>query len=285
MDTEPARIFADSVAFVIDRNAASGNAGNVTAISEKESLLQTVCSHVSASAKPVSYKQLAGRFAGKTKGCSDAELRAALEEAVNGGRLHAWGNFRGARQCYWNVSRADHLAEKIVAFCTTRARTRSEITIPYFTESASAVSGLLADGRLRKFPKIGTERERIGTTDESYVAALRSFAGERLRKAGIQASVFGPAPSAGEKPARDLEREIVDALAPDLNIPVSTVELRKRVHAEEADLARAVFALRDKKRVYLTMHDNAPALSPEGLKQLIHDGHGTYYVALTLRRD
>jgi hypothetical protein len=250
-------------------------------------LLQQVVAKLSAARAPVGYAALRRSL----KSVSEDALRSALEAGLNSGRIFHWGDFGRSRQSYWHIGREQHLDQTIMSLCSKQARRSAEIKVRGFRakEVQSRLGDLLVSGRLRKYPGLGREKEQIGASDQSYAAALREFVAAKLAKAGMEPAAFFGGAAPGSAPSAEMENRILEALRrlePEPNLPVSVVRLRRHLQISDAgkqEFDRAVLELRDRKRVYLSRHDNPAGLSTEDRRALVDGGDGSHYVAVMVR--
>ncbi len=222
---------------------------------------------------PVTFPKLKKMFVGKKSGVSEGDLR----EAIQAPGIFAWTK---PKNSYWHVDPAVWLENEITMQCGKKAVEKIAVKGPPKTEIDEAVNRLVAAGRLLRYPAVEGKKKVLVSAQgahEVYWAYVRETIQEKLKKAGI----------ADREAALDEKIwEILPRLEPELDVPVSSARLRRALglgESEKRQFDEAVLRLREQRRVYLSQHDHAMALSQEDRDWLIEGKDGRYYVAVTRR--
>jgi len=220
---------------------------------------------------PVSWPKLKKAFAGKKSGVSEADLR----EALTGGGIFAWTK---PKNSYWSVDPGAWLEMEILKQCASKAVAKVTVKAAGKKEVDEAVARLTALGKIVPYPALEGKKKVLVTAAggyEAYWAYVREMIAEKLEKAGIE-----------EARLEEKIWDILPKLEPERDVPVSTARVRRALGLSGVDKRRfdeAALNLRQQRRVYLSQHDHALAVSAEERELLIDGKDGKYYVAITRR--
>jgi hypothetical protein len=221
---------------------------------------------------PLTFPKLKKIFVSKKSGVTEADLRAALA----GEGIFAWTK---PKNSYWHIDPALWLENQIVAQCGRKAIDKVVLKGPAKKELDGAVAKLLAEGKIIRYPAIEGKKTVLvaaAGAREAYWAYVRDTIEAKLMKAGI----------AEEAGLDEKIWDILPKLEPERDVPVSTARVRSALGLGENDKHRfdeAVLRLREQRKVYLSQHDHALAVSKEERDLLIEGKDGRYYVAITRR--
>ncbi len=222
-------------------------------------------------------------------------LIQALSE-LEGKGIYRWPAARGKAR-FWCAAAEAFVEGRILAIASECALPLSGLAQKVRRQAhgypeklvRAQIQHLLKEKHLRKYPAFGREAGLLGRTGnpEAYAAAARLFVekiAEKVRAEG--GSLETGAPS---QDAASVEDQILGAMVrrePAGSAPVSVRDLRMDLaQVDKASFDSAALALRAQRRVFLSRHDFPQSL-PAGERDLLIDGQdGSYYVALTERRD
>ncbi len=252
------------------------------------------------SREPLPAKSLQSALALKPK-----VWKALLADAVAKGIAKAWPKGR-----YWHLSPNEAIAANIPGLVEVLRQsaaplTEAELALRMGLPASGVkpvVKAAIAAGQVVKWPKSRYwHQAEAAAVRQHLLEALQagSLPAHRLERATPAYSspktvakilkemlAAGTVVLAYTLPPADLSQQLLDAiqgLQRGPGIPVPVRDLRAAVPSAKADFDRAVLALADGQRVYLTTHDHGWAL-PQGEQDiLVHDGGTKLYVAVTLR--
>lgn len=241
---------------------------------------------VRESAVPVNFSSLIKKFR-----IPADEMRNVLEVERERGTLFAWPRFRGQVR-FWTQEPGAYLREQVLSIVTERAVSAKDLAGLVKKRShgcpekqvAAIVQQLLRDQVIRKYPALGREKFLLGPAGnpEAYAAAGRIAIQAILEKvAAAGASIPEPARLVPERML-----EMMGRLEPSHSAPVSVRELRTALpDLTKDEFDQAARELRRQQRVFLSRHDFPQSLSGEDRAALIDGKDGSYYVAITARRE
>ena len=221
---------------------------------------------------PLTFPKLKKIYVSRKSGVTESDLRAALE----GEGIFSWAK---PKNSYWHIDPAVWLESQIVAQCGRKAIDKVALKGPAKKDIDGAVARLVAEGRLIRYPAVEGKKTVLvaaAGAREAYWAYVRATIEAKLAKAGITE----------ESGLDEKIWDILPKLEPERDVPVSTARVRSALGLEENDKQRfdeAVLRLREQRRVYLSQHDHAMAVSKEERDLLIEGKDGRYYVAITRR--
>jgi len=254
--------------------------------------------------KPLTFKKLKGalnKFSKKAERLNDAELKTAIEAAINQRAVFRWPDYRGT-QYFWRHSPDQAAQQAVLAIAAEEALAKTELIgrackkVQGFSQKAMhrIVVDLVTSRELQQVAAFTSGNLVIRTGSRAaYAAAARKFIEEKLRKAGFDPAEFlRPRALAGARPAPtaslDAAARILEAirsLEPNSGVPVSTQNLRNHLPAlSKSQFDTAGLKLRDTEQVFLSLHHDPHNLPQHERDLLIDGGDGKFYVAIGIRR-
>jgi hypothetical protein len=264
-----------------------------TAPELQESKLSLVTEYLRSAPAPVTGKNLQKALK-KQPQMAEEEVTAALTEAVQAGRVHAWP---GRSPRYWHRAPKAFIQEQLQEVASEEALSGEELVARAARKCLGCAQPLVKK-ELDALKKAGNIiappifAKKLYCTPGSHRALVRGSLKElrqKLLKAGasndeIQSELAGPAVPAVPP---DLAERIATALRgiePVHGAPVPVQQLRAAVpDLTKQEFDRAALALADRQQVYLSRHDHGWALSKDEQEKLVHDGGDALYVAIAFR--
>ncbi len=248
-----------------------------------------IADYLAASPGPVTQKKL------------EKELKAdkvVLQEAAASGAVHAWPKYRGAAR-YWHRDPSEVVRQAITTVLAGNAMPKRELVTAAsrqafnFPKKAveATLSTLVKSGTILPAKPVGpTAFYYLPDHTEALARAAHAAVDERLARLGIDSpaprTVAAPPPATHESEASLSDRilEALRRLQPAPAVPVTVQSIRAAVpNADKLSVDRAILALADQQKVYLTTHDHGWALPEAQREELVFDGGQKLYVAVTLR--
>jgi hypothetical protein len=260
---------------------------------------QRLAALLESAPKPLSFSQL------KTRShLSDAEMKSALEAAVNEKAVFRWPDYGGS-QYFWRQAAGDAARQAVFAVASEEALSQSQLVekarkrVGRFSEEAMKpiVADLVRSEQLQKVPAFTSASGKLLIRPRdaaAYTSAARKFMANKFRSAGFDADPFdSPSPSqpttspaateALANPGEQLLKAIRDLEPVDGN-QVSAERLRHHLPAlSKRELDSAAIHLRNAEKVFLHLHHDPHNLPQDQRDLLIDGGDGAYYVGIAIR--
>jgi len=244
---------------------------------------------------------------------SKKDLPKLLEQMVRAGQIRSH-NARSS--VYWLPSLEEQASERILEALNEIPLTRTELKNKLRslligwppTKRDEMLARLIKEKRVYKVPPLTGKASLLSARDEAtpqdYVRLALQLAVARLKTRGLTAEQVmavarqvlqtTPASPAISTPRHDeagLERLILERMlrlnpSAASGAPVQLSQLRQALRSEISDkdvFDRTIMRLADQGRVVAHRHDYAGGLSQEDLAELVSDGQGNYFIAVTLR--
>jgi hypothetical protein len=264
------------------------------------------------SAQPLTVAKLA-KAVPKSALKSKKDLPELLEQMVRAGQIRSQ---KARSSIYWLPDLEEQASERILEALSEipltqtdlKNKLRSSLIGWPQTKRDEMLARLIKEKRVYKVPPLNGKATLLSARNEAtpqdYVRLALQLAVDRLKTKGLTAEqvmtvareVLQPAPaSPARSPSRhdaaDLEQLILERML-QLNpsavngAPVQLSQLRQALRSEISDkevFDRTIMRLAEQGRVAAHRHDYAGGLSQEDLAALVSDGHGNYFIAVTLR--